>query len=139
MRELKFLQPNTGMKAGVFSWQIWRKSYGSIVFLRGWTFFDKIWALLQCYFLMDVFYKILAWEQWFSLKNRKLRASYWLFGSKLSVVLPEMTISWPIMGLTEELFHKKFEKKTRWENNVFQRMEVILTLYGLESSVFLRE
>ena len=23
-----------------------------------------------------------------------------------------------------------------WENNVFQRMEVILTLYGLESSVF---
>ena len=93
------------------------------------SLFYREWALLS-YGLREMI---------FSWKLRKKRASYLLFWSimycrfdRINVFLDQ------IWAWQQEVFHKILKQIT-WKHIVFERMNVFLTKYGHEISVFFSE
>ena len=72
--------PNMGMTAGGFSWKNWKITWEQCV-LREWTYFWQNMGIKAFFRELTFFEKISAWEQRFFLWNiRKKRAFYSFFG-----------------------------------------------------------
>ena len=90
------------------------------------SFFDKIWAWEYCVFI-EIRHFLTSYKEknsYFSVKDRKRRASYWLIGPKIYCSFDRIYVSLPNKGLTAESFSLKIETKWHestvfWENGHF--------------------
>ena len=90
------------------------------------SFFDKIWAWEYCVFI-EIRHFLTTYKKknsYFSVKDRKRRASYWLIGPKIYCSFDRIYVSLPNKGLTAESFSLKIETKWHestvfWENGHF--------------------